>query len=81
MAYKFQIGAFSASGSITANIDVNNADLDNADTGSFAFVSFGDIVANGIMLGDASGIITGVLQDSNGQIELQLASDGITRSF
>ena len=79
MAYKFQLGAFTASGSIKAEegFDANNTDIDNVDTGSFAFVSSsGDIVANGIMLGDASGIITGVLQDSNGQIELQLASDG-----
>ena len=79
MAYKFQLGAFTASGSIKAEegFDANNADVNNVDTGSFAFVSSsGDIVANGIMLADASGIVTGVLADSNGQIELQLASDG-----
>ena len=80
MAYKFQLGAFTASGSIKAEegFDANNADINNVDTGSFSFVSSsGDIVGSGLMLGSTSGFITGVLQDDgNGQVELQLAVSG-----
>ena len=84
MAYKFQLGAFTASGSIKAEdgFDANNANVSNVETGSFSYLSASaQLVAAAIALADASGIIAnaGGLENSSG--EIQIATGGVTNDM
>lgn len=84
MAYKFQLGAFTADGAINADgFDAQSQDITSVETGSFSFLSAsGDLEANGILLNDASGLLdpTGVLIESSGALDVAVDDSSIEKS-
>ena len=76
MAYKFQLGAFTASGSITAEGELNGTDISGS----------GNISGSTIALSDASGLAGGSLENNNGVLKVsdsgidtaQLAAEAVT---